>query len=68
MLINISFGKKGAHRDPCTHPPEIRPGLTSLRKIEVKGIIEQFIGNQYKIIIRRVAGNRDSAKSCLQHI
>ena len=53
------------HRDLCTHFPRIPLGLTSLGKIKVKSIIEKFIGNQYKIIIKRVAGNRDSDKSCL---
>lgn len=31
-------------------------------EIEVKGILKQVTGKQYKIIIKRVEGNRDSDK------
>lgn len=68
MLKNLSVGKKGHMGTHAPVPPRIRPVLTSLGKIKVKGILEQFIGKQYKIIIKRVAGNRDSDKSCLHHV
>ena len=49
-------------------PSRILPELSSLGNIEVSGILKQFIGKQYKIIIKRVEGNRDSDKSCLHHV